>query len=80
MQCVDCHNRASHAFELPDRAVNQAMAVGQIAPSLPFVKKESIELLKAGYATEAEASQKIPADFEHVLSAEISGRRRQAEL
>src|SRR5580704_10113749 len=23
MQCVDCHNRASHAFETPDRAVNQ---------------------------------------------------------
>jgi hypothetical protein len=46
MQCVDCHNRASHAFELPDRAVNQAMAGGQISPSLPFVKKESLELLK----------------------------------
>ncbi len=60
MQCVDCHNRASHAFELPDRAVNQAMADGQIAPSLPFVKKESIELLKASYSSGDEAAQKIP--------------------
>jgi hypothetical protein len=34
MQCVDCHNRASHAFELPDRAVNPAMAAGQIAAAL----------------------------------------------
>src|SRR3984957_6365529 len=50
MQCVDCHNRASHAFELPDRAVNQAMASGQIAASLPFVKKESIELLQGNGA------------------------------
>jgi hypothetical protein len=50
MQCVDCHNRASHAFELPGRAVNQAMAAGQIAASLPFVKKESVELLKANDA------------------------------
>ena len=40
MQCVDCHNRAAHAFELPERAVNQAMAAGQIATSLPFVKKD----------------------------------------
>jgi nitrate/TMAO reductase-like tetraheme cytochrome c subunit len=47
MQCVDCHNRAAHAFESPDRAVNQAMANGQIAVTLPFVKKESVELLKA---------------------------------
>ncbi|HTC35564.1 MAG TPA: hypothetical protein VK724_19480 [Bryobacteraceae bacterium] len=61
MQCVDCHNRASHAFESPDRAVNQAMADSQIAPSLPFVKKESMELLKASYANGDEASEKIPA-------------------
>ena len=26
MQCVDCHNRAGHAFELPDHAVDHAMA------------------------------------------------------
>jgi hypothetical protein len=50
MQCVDCHNRASHAFELPGRAVNQAMAAGQIAASLPFVKKESVQLLKSSSA------------------------------
>ena len=60
MQCVDCHNRASHAFELPERAVNQAMALGQIAPSLPSVKKESMELLKASYSSGDEAAQKIP--------------------
>jgi hypothetical protein len=60
MQCVDCHNRASHAFELPDRAVNQAMAEGRIAASLPFVKKESLELLKAGYASSDAAAGKIP--------------------
>jgi nitrate/TMAO reductase-like tetraheme cytochrome c subunit len=60
MQCVDCHNRASHTFELPERAVNQAMADGQIAASLPFVKKESMELLKASYASSDEAAEKIP--------------------
>jgi hypothetical protein len=61
MQCVDCHNRAAHGFEMPERAVNQAMALGQIAPSLLFVKQESVELLKASYASDDEAAQKIPA-------------------
>jgi hypothetical protein len=56
MQCVDCHNRASHAFELPGRAVNQAMAAGQIAASLPFVKKESVELLKSSSAEQIPAA------------------------
>jgi hypothetical protein len=61
MQCVDCHNRASHAFETPDRAVNQAMALGQIAPGLPFIKKEGLQLLQAAYANGDEATRKIPA-------------------
>jgi nitrate/TMAO reductase-like tetraheme cytochrome c subunit len=61
MQCVDCHNRASHSFETADRALNRAMADGLIAPGLPFVKKESLALLTAAYATEDEAGQKIPA-------------------
>jgi hypothetical protein len=61
LQCVDCHNRASHAFESPDRAVNQAIADGKIAASLPFVKKESLELLKAIYTGDDQAAQKIPA-------------------
>jgi hypothetical protein len=60
MQCVDCHNRAAHAFELPERAANQAMADGQIDASLPFVKKESVELLKTSYLSSADAAEKIP--------------------
>jgi nitrate/TMAO reductase-like tetraheme cytochrome c subunit len=60
MQCVDCHNRASHAFELPDRAVNQAMSDGLIDAGLPFVKKKSVELLKASYANSDEVAEKIP--------------------
>jgi hypothetical protein len=61
MQCVDCHNRAAHSFELPDHAVDRALATGRISAALPFVKKTAIELLKAPYASQDEAAQKIPA-------------------
>jgi len=61
MQCVDCHNRPAHSFDLPERAVDRALARGQISPALPFIKKTSIELLKATYASQDEAAQKIPA-------------------
>jgi|HubBroStandDraft_4_1064222.scaffolds.fasta_scaffold63981_2 hypothetical protein len=61
MQCVDCHNRAAHSFELPGRAVDQAMARGDIPVGLPFVKKTAVELLKAGYSSDGEAAQRIPA-------------------
>ncbi|MCL4401681.1 MAG: NapC/NirT family cytochrome c, partial [Acidobacteria bacterium] len=45
MDCMDCHNRPTHTFELPERAVNNAMAAGAISPSLPFAKKKAVELL-----------------------------------
>ncbi len=61
MQCVDCHNRAAHSFELAEHAVDHAMATARISATLPFVKKTGVELLKATYSSEDDAAQKIPA-------------------
>jgi nitrate/TMAO reductase-like tetraheme cytochrome c subunit len=61
MQCVDCHNRPSHASDSPERTVDKAIAGGRIPSSLPYIKKQSVEVLKASYATSEEAAQKIPA-------------------
>jgi hypothetical protein len=61
MQCVDCHNRPTHAFELPERAVDNALALGEIPVSLPYLKKQAVQILKAQYASDQEAAVKIPA-------------------
>lgn len=63
MECVDCHNRPTHTFDLPERAVDKALTLGDVPVTLPFVKKESVELLKANYATSSEADAKLPAAF-----------------
>ena len=60
MDCIDCHNRAAHTFLTAEDALNRAMAEGAVSPELPWVHKEGLELLKATYASEAEASTKIP--------------------
>jgi len=60
MDCVDCHNRPTHVFLLPERAMDQAMSEGRISPELPFIKKKSVELLRADYQDRATASQRIP--------------------
>jgi nitrate/TMAO reductase-like tetraheme cytochrome c subunit len=64
MDCIDCHNRAAHTFVTAEDALNRAMAEGAVSPDLPWVHKEGLELLKANYASEAEASAKIPAQLE----------------
>jgi hypothetical protein len=61
MECVDCHNRPTHTFDLPERAVDQALGRGRISSTFPFIKKEAVLLLKAKYASNEEASRVIPA-------------------
>ena len=60
IQCVDCHNRPTHTFELPERAVQQAMAAGEIPPTLPFIRKKGVEVLKTEYKSSDEAGARIP--------------------
>jgi hypothetical protein len=59
MDCVDCHNRPTHAFELPERAVDRALSEGGISLQLPFVKKKAVELLRAEYLDQSMAQQRI---------------------
>ncbi len=64
MDCMDCHNRPTHTFSLPERAVNKAMAAGEISPTLPFVKKKGTELLKASYGSQEQADAAIMAGLD----------------
>jgi hypothetical protein len=78
MQCVDCHNRAAHSFETPERAIDDGIAHGDIASGLPFVKKTGLELLKASYSSGDEAAQKIAsalADFYQQRFPEAAAKR-----
>jgi nitrate/TMAO reductase-like tetraheme cytochrome c subunit len=59
MDCLDCHNRAAHTFDTPEKALNKAMQQGRVEPSLPFVHKEGLALVKAEYTSQAEADSKI---------------------
>jgi hypothetical protein len=61
MQCVDCHNRAAHTFDVPDHAVDEAITSGRILASLPFVKKTGLALIQAPYNSADEANAKIAA-------------------
>jgi len=51
MDCVDCHNRPSHTFKLPEQEIDQAIFDGRIDRSLPFVRREGLAAMKASYAS-----------------------------
>jgi len=80
MQCVDCHNRPTHTFELPEHGMDSALALGELSWTLPFIKKKGVELLKANYSSRREAAEKLPialTDFYRQNYPDLSNTRSQ---
>jgi len=65
MDCIDCHNRPTHAFELPANAVDLRMSRGLISRELPYIHKEAVELLKADYPDRDTARRQIVEGIEN---------------
>ncbi len=61
MDCIDCHNRATHIFSSPEQLIDSAIAEGQIDTSLPFIKREGVSALDPPNASLAQAYAKIDA-------------------
>jgi hypothetical protein len=59
MDCMDCHNRPSHRYLSPEKAVNQAMALNRIDPAMPWIKTNAMFVLTRPYKTDEEASNGI---------------------
>jgi len=78
MQCVDCHNRPAHSFEVPGRAIDRAILRGEIPADLPFIKKTGLGLIQAQYKSEEDAASKIAAgvnDFYRASYPDILAKR-----
>ena len=63
LDCVDCHNRPTHIYLSPDRAVDRALASGHIDKTLPYVKQQGVAVLAKDYTTTPEALRTIANDF-----------------
>src|SRR5262249_25074590 len=60
MDCMDCHNRPSHAIAAtPERAVNELLARGDIPKTLPFIRREAVKALKVAYHDQDAAEREI---------------------
>jgi formate-dependent nitrite reductase cytochrome c552 subunit len=56
MDCMDCHNRPSHPYAAnAERAIDDALGSGQMPRTLPFVRRQAVEVVKASYPTQEAA-------------------------
>ena len=76
LDCVDCHNRATHIYENPEQAIDNAIALGNIDRSLPYLRRTALDAIDDMYGDFASAMQGIgntfrrfyERDFPHVAS------------
>jgi nitrate/TMAO reductase-like tetraheme cytochrome c subunit len=59
MDCIDCHNRPTHIFEVPESAVDKAITTGRISAELPFIKKQAVAALRVNYSDRVTAKRQI---------------------
>ncbi len=59
MDCMDCHNRPTHIYQSPNEAVDLAMSLGRIDPTLPEIKKEAVKALLLPSGNREEGLQKV---------------------
>lgn len=59
MDCVDCHNRATHIYQDPEAAVDEALAAGRISRDLPYAKRTALAALLGSWADKEAALRGI---------------------
>jgi hypothetical protein len=82
MDCMDCHNRPSHIYYEPEQEVDNAILAGKIDRSLPFVRKQGVEILRREYDSRSQAREAIPVLLEEYYEREYPdvARERSAAI
>jgi nitrate/TMAO reductase-like tetraheme cytochrome c subunit len=81
MDCVDCHNRPTHVFGMPESEVDSAIQEGFIDRSLPYIRRESVKALREDYPSHDAAREGIASDLQAFYQenyADVAARRGEA--
>jgi hypothetical protein len=52
MDCITCHNRISHTIAYPEQSIDSSLARGVISSDIPYIRREAVKALTAGYTDE----------------------------
>jgi hypothetical protein len=81
MDCVDCHNRPSHVYRLPEAEIDSSLAEKRIDATLPFVRREGLRILREDYASHEAARlgiSKALAQYYATAHADLSAIQHDA--
>jgi hypothetical protein len=61
MDCIDCHNRPTHIYRMPSRALDDAITSEQLPNDLPYLKREALKAITQTYPDGSAAREQITA-------------------
>ncbi|MBN1409012.1 MAG: NapC/NirT family cytochrome c [Calditrichaceae bacterium] len=64
LDCIDCHNRATHIYENPETAIDKRMEQGLMDRSLPYLKQEALTAISNIYSDKQQGMQSIKNHIE----------------
>lgn len=79
MDCIDCHNRPTHVYQMPEERVDFGLLSGRINSAIPGIREDSLTALTKSYTTREEATASMT---EHLLSLQAlrdAGQLKQHE-
>jgi hypothetical protein len=59
MDCIDCHNRPTHIYDMPDQVVDFGLLSKRLNPEIEGIREDSLIALQREYPTREEAQAKI---------------------
>lgn len=73
ISCIDCHNRPTHIYVAPEKAVDTALASKLITASLPWIKKVAVDALVREYGDTEAAHAGIRAEVDRFYATSYAG-------
>ncbi len=61
MDCIDCHNRPTHVYDMPEDIIDYGLLSKKINGEIPGIREDSLTAITGKYATRDEAKAKIGA-------------------
>ena len=79
MDCIDCHNTVGHPIApTAEQAVDRYIARTWVSRQLPFVRRESVKLMKASYPTSDAGAEQIGQGLRALYGARSAPADQQA--
>jgi hypothetical protein len=79
MDCIDCHNTVGHPIApTAEQAVDRYIARTWVSRQLPFVRRESVKLMKASYPSSDAGAEQIGQGLRTLYAARSAPADQQA--